>query len=103
MRERPLILVVDDIAENREIVTIRLNAQGYEVEIAQNGREALEQAYRLRPDLILLDVMMPEIDGIEVTRRLKADPDMRMIPVLLLTARSSTEDLVEGLDVGGDD
>lgn len=103
MRERPLILVVDDIAENIDIVTMRLAAQGYDVRTARNGREALEQAYRLLPDLILLDVMMPEIDGIEVTRRLKADAAMRTTPILLLTARSSTEDVVAGLDAGGDD
>jgi class 3 adenylate cyclase len=103
MRERPLILVVDDIAENRDIVTVRLVSQGYDVEVARNGREALEQAYQLRPDLILLDVMMPEIDGIEVARRLKADTTMRATPILLLTARSSTEDVVAGLDAGGDD
>jgi adenylate cyclase len=103
MRERPLILVVDDIAENVDIVTMRLAVHGYEVAIARNGREALERAYQLRPDLILLDVMMPEIDGIEVTRRLKADEAMRAIPILLLTARSSNEDVVAGLDAGGDD
>lgn len=103
MRERPLILVVDDVAENVDIVTMRLAAHGYDVEIGRNGREAIERAYRLRPDLILLDVMMPEIDGIEVTRRLKADEAMRTIPILLLTARASTEDVVAGLDAGGDD
>ncbi|WP_230531546.1 adenylate/guanylate cyclase domain-containing protein [Microvirga roseola] len=103
MRERPLILVVDDVAENLDIVTMRLTAQGYAVEMARNGREAIERTHALRPDLILLDVMMPEIDGIEVTKRLKADPATRTIPILLLTARSSTEDVVEGLDAGGDD
>jgi class 3 adenylate cyclase len=103
MRERPLILVVDDVAENVDIVTVRLAANGYEVEIARNGREALDRAYQLRPDLILLDVMMPEIDGIEVTRRLKADVTMRAIPILLLTAKASRDDVVIGLDAGGDD
>jgi class 3 adenylate cyclase len=103
MRERPLILVVDDVAENVDIVTVRLAANGYEVEIARNGREALDRAYQLRPDLILLDVMMPEIDGIEVTRRLKADVTMRAIPILLLTAKASRDDVVTGLDAGGDD
>ncbi len=103
MRERPLILVVDDIAENIDIVAMRLKAQGYDVATAHNGRKAIEQAHQLHPDLILLDVMMPGIDGIEVTRRIKADGDLRTIPILLLTARSSTEDVVAGLDAGGDD
>ncbi|RDI61256.1 adenylate/guanylate cyclase domain-containing protein [Microvirga subterranea] len=103
MRERPLILVVDDIAENVDIVTTRLIATGYDVEIARNGREAIDQAYRVRPDMILLDVMMPDIDGIEVTRRLKADEAMRAIPILLLTAKAGKDDVVTGLDAGGDD
>lgn len=103
MRERPLILVVDDIAENIDIVTMRLIATGYDVEVARNGREAIDQAYRIRPDLILLDVMMPDIDGIEVTRRLKADEDMRAIPILLLTAKAGKDDVVTGLDAGSDD
>ena len=90
MRTHPLILAVDDLAENLDIVTMRLEAQGYEVRRAPNGQEALQLAYELMPDLILLDVMMPGIDGIEVTRRLKADETMRAIPILLLTARSST-------------
>ena len=103
MRTRPLILAVDDLAENLDIVTMRLEAQGYEVRRAPNGQEALQLAYELVPDLILLDVMMPGIDGIEVTRRLKADETMRAIPILLLTARSTTHDVVAGLEAGGDD
>jgi adenylate cyclase len=103
MRERPLILAVDDVEENLEIVTVRLEAQGYEVETARNGREAIEKARQLRPDLILLDIMMPEMDGIEATRRLKADETLRAIPIILLTAKSGVEDVVAGLDAGGDD
>jgi class 3 adenylate cyclase len=103
MRERPLILVVDDVEENREIVRVRLEAQGYEIDTARNGREALEKARLLLPDLILLDVMMPEMDGIEVTRLLKSDEVLRPIPIILLTAKSGTADIVSGLDAGGDD
>ncbi len=103
MRERPLILIVDDIEENIEIVRVRLEAQGYEIATAANGREALEQASALRPDLILLDIMMPEMDGIEVTKRLKSDEALRPIPIILLTAKSSIKDVVAGLDAGGDD
>ncbi|HZH53050.1 MAG TPA: response regulator [Microvirga sp.] len=103
MRERPLILVVDDVAENLDIVTMRLAPHGFDIDVARNGREAIQKAYQLRPDLILLDVMMPEMDGIEVTRQLKADETMRTIPILLLTAKSGVEDVVAGLDAGGDD
>jgi adenylate cyclase len=103
MRERPLILVVDDVEENLEIVTVRLEAQGYEIETAKNGLEALDKTQKLLPDLILLDIMMPGIDGIEVTRRLKADEVLRAIPIILLTAKASVEDVVAGLDAGGDD
>src|ERR1700732_2913206 len=69
----PLILVVDDTPENLEIVTRRLESQSYAVAVAADGEEALAQVASLRPDLILLDVMMPKLDGIAVTRRLKAD------------------------------
>ena len=103
MRERPLILVVDDIEENIEIVRVRLEAQGYEIATAANGREALEQTRSLQPDLILLDIMMPEMDGIEVTKHLKSDENLRAIPIILLTAKSSIKDVVAGLDAGGDD
>ncbi|WP_091134277.1 adenylate/guanylate cyclase domain-containing protein [Microvirga guangxiensis] len=103
MRERPLILVVDDIEENIEIVRVRLEAQGYEIATAANGREALEQTGRLRPDLILLDIMMPEMDGIEVTKKIKSDEALRAIPIILLTAKSTIKDVVAGLDAGGDD
>jgi len=103
MRERPLILVVDDIEENIEIVRVRLEAQGYEIATAKNGREALEKTDALRPDLILLDIMMPEMDGIEVTQRIKQNDDLRAIPIILLTAKSTIKDVVAGLDAGGDD
>jgi len=103
MRERPLILIVDDIEENIEIVRVRLEAQGYEIATAANGHEALERTQQLHPDLILLDIMMPEMDGIEVTKRLKSDEHLRAIPIILLTAKSSIKDVVAGLDAGGDD
>lgn len=103
MRERPLILVVDDVEENLEIVTVRLEAQGYDIETARNGQEAIDKTSQLLPDLILLDIMMPGIDGIEVTRRLKADEQFRPIPIILLTAKSGVEEVVAGLDAGGDD
>ena len=103
MRERPLILAVDDYPENLDIVSMRLEAQGYSVVTASNGREALAVAYETVPDLILLDVMMPEMNGIEVVRHLKADAAVRAIPIVLLTARSEVDDVVAGLDAGADD
>ncbi len=89
--------------ENLEILRVRLEANGYEVVTASDGEEGLAAARKLTPDLILLDIMMPKRDGISVVRELKADPVLRMIPVVLVTAKSDTRDIVEGLDAGGDD
>jgi class 3 adenylate cyclase/CheY-like chemotaxis protein len=103
MRDPPLILAVDDTPENLEILRMRLEAQGYEVAEAVDGEEGLARARELKPDLILLDIMMPKRDGISVVRELKQDPDLRAIPVVLVTAKADTKDVVEGLDAGGDD
>lgn len=103
MRTPPLILAVDDMPENLEILRVRLEANGYEVVTAADGEEGLAAARKLAPDLILLDIMMPKRDGISVVRELKADPALRMIPVVLVTAKADTRDVVEGLDAGGDD
>ena len=103
MRERPTILAVDDVFENLEIVCLRLEANGYEVITATDGIEALEQARMHRPDLILLDIMMPKLDGISVLKELKADPGLGFIPVLLLTAKADRSDVVAGLEAGADD
>jgi adenylate cyclase len=99
----PLILVVDDTPENLEIVTRRLESQSYRVAVAADGEEALAQTASLRPDLILLDIMMPKLDGIAVTRRLKADASLPFIPIILLTAKADAKDIVAGLEAGGDD
>ena len=103
MRHPPLILAVDDTPENLEILRMRLEAQGYEVAEAVDGLDALDRARELGPDLILFDIMMPRLDGIETVRRLKEDPELRFIPVILVTAKADTKDLVLGLDAGGDD
>jgi class 3 adenylate cyclase/CheY-like chemotaxis protein len=103
MRDPPLILAVDDTPENLEILRVRLEAQGYQVAEAADGEEGLARARQLRPDLILLDIMMPKRDGISVVRELKTDPDLRSIPVVLVTAKADTKDVVAGLDAGGDD
>jgi class 3 adenylate cyclase/CheY-like chemotaxis protein len=103
MRDPPLILAVDDTPENLEILRMRLESQGYAVAEAADGDQGLARARELEPDLVLLDIMMPKRDGISVVREMKADPRLRHIPVILVTAKADTKDLVEGLDAGGDD
>jgi class 3 adenylate cyclase len=82
---------------------MRLEAQGYAVATAGDGIEALEKIRELLPDLVLLDVMMPRLDGIETVKRLKADPSLPFIPVVLVTAKADAKDVIEGLESGGDD
>jgi adenylate cyclase len=103
VRERPLILVVDDVPDNIEVVRRRLEAQSYEVVTAADGLEALEQVKRHVPDLVLLDVMMPRLDGIETIKRLKADSSLPFMPVIMLTAQSDKKEVVAGLDAGADE
>ena len=103
MRDPARILVVDDIADNVEILRMRLTSLGYEVVVAEDGEQALAKVRETLPDLILLDIMMPKIDGLEVVRRLKADARLPFIPVILVTAKASPKDVVAGLDAGGDD
>jgi two-component system OmpR family response regulator len=95
------ILVVDDERSIVDAVATALRYEGFEVHEADTGRQALQASESLRPDLIVLDVMLPDLDGLEVTRRLRRD-GIR-VPVLFLTARDATEDKVAGLTVGGDD
>src|SRR5580692_7937863 len=103
MRDPARILVVDDVADNVEILRMRLTALGYEVVVAEDGEQALAKVAAELPDLVLLDIMMPKIDGLEVVRRLKADASLPFIPVILVTAKASPKDVVAGLDAGGDD
>jgi two-component system cell cycle response regulator len=102
-KKKKRILVVDDHEDNIELLRARLEARGYEVEGANDGQAALDAVRRVCPDLILLDVMMPKMDGIEVVRRLKANAELPFIPVIMQTALDSTENKVEGLDAGADD
>ncbi|MBL8675293.1 MAG: response regulator [Rhodospirillales bacterium] len=97
------ILVVDDIAENRDILRARLESLGYAIEDAVDGLDALARIAASPPDLVLLDVMMPGMDGFEVCRRLRADAALPFVPIILVTARAETKDLVTGLDAGADD
>jgi two-component system, cell cycle response regulator len=97
------ILVVDDHPDNVEIINARLSSRGFQIETATNGEEALAMVQEHPPQLILLDVMMPLMDGYEVSRRIKNDDSLPYIPIILVTARDSTQDKVEGLDAGADD
>ena len=97
------ILVVDDITKNLQVVGTVLRNQGYEVMPAASGAEALKCVRAQLPDLILLDLMMPEMDGLEVCRRLKAGPLTRQLPVIFLTASNEMEHLVQGFEVGAVD
>jgi adenylate cyclase len=103
MRDPPLILIVDDVPDNVDILQMRLEAQGYEVVTAGDGLEALGKIRELLPDLVLLDVMMPKLDGIETVKRLKADPALPFIPVILVTSKADASDVIAGLESGGDD
>ncbi len=95
--------MVDDNPTNLEVLRVRLNAQGYEVVTAVDGEDGLRRARELEPDLVLLDVMMPKLDGISVLKELKGDAALRFIPVILVTAKADTRDIVNGLEAGGDD
>src|SRR5687767_9097256 len=97
------ILVVDDHEDNVELLRVRLEAWGYEVDSAKDGQEALDRVAASPPDLILLDVMMPSVDGNEVARRIKQNPALPFIPIIMQTALDSTESKVEGLEAGADD
>jgi len=97
------ILVVDDNETNRDILITRLEKHGYQLLQAADGEEALASAAQHSPDLILLDVEMPKLDGFEVCRRLKNDPAMPFIPIILVTARAASQDVVTGLDAGADE
>src|SRR6201993_4288690 len=103
MNNPPLILVVDDNETNPDILITRLEKHGYELLQAGDGEEALASVAQHRPDLILLDVEMPKLDGFEVCRRLKNDPAMPFIPIVLVTARSASQDVITGLDAGADE
>jgi putative two-component system response regulator len=97
------ILVVDDEAASREGLMGLLSAYGFNVQAAPDGHSALELLPHFQPDLVLLDVVMPELNGFEVCRQLKNNPDTRLTPVVLITALSETQDRVRGLEAGADD
>lgn len=103
MRSPPWILIVDDDPVNLDVARARLGAHGYSILTAANGEQALEIAREQHPDLILLDIVMPGLDGLEVCRRLKADQSLPFIPIIMLTAKVDPGDIVAGLEAGGDE
>jgi serine phosphatase RsbU (regulator of sigma subunit) len=103
MRTPPLILVVDDNPANIEILEMRLAANNYEIITASDGAAGLTMAREQLPDLILLDIMMPKMDGLEVCRRLKGDPALPFMPIIMVTAKADSKDVVAGLEAGGDE
>ena len=100
MSTLPLLLVADDEPRITKLVSMALSEEGFRVVTASSGEEALAKAEQIRPDIILLDIMMPDLDGIEVMRQLR---ERRPVPVILLTAKGSTADKAKGLDLGADD
>jgi CheY-like chemotaxis protein len=99
-RMHPLVLVVDDDALARQLIARALDPQAYELRFAGDGIDALNQLRRMRPDVILMDVRMPGLDGVSLTQRLKAEPELARIPVILMTGDSSRETLASSIDVG---
>jgi len=99
----PRILLVDDEQDLVWAVQHSLSDEGHEVLTAYDGMEALAVARRHRPDLVILDIVMPRLDGLQVCRRLRRDPTLAAVPILFLTVRSAIEDRIKGLDEGGDD
>lgn len=97
------ILVVDDETQLVEMVTMRLEASGYEVISAADGQEGLDKARRDKPDLIILDLMLPKIDGYKVCRMLKFDEKYMSIPIIMFSARAQESDRQMGMQVGADD
>src|SRR5216684_1886404 len=103
MRTPPCILIVDDEPMNLDILQTRLAVHGYEILTATNGEEALAIASAQQPDLILLDIMMPKVDGIDVCRHLKADTSLPFMPIIMVTAKADSKDVVAGLEAGADE
>lgn len=100
--EKKRILIVEDEAEMLKALQLRLESNGYEVLAAQDGMSGLHQARKEKPDLILLDVMLPKMDGFRICRMLKFDQDYRHIPIIMLTAKVQAADMEQGLAMGAD-
>jgi phosphate regulon transcriptional regulator PhoB len=102
-RVRHKILVVEDEADIRELLRYSLNQEGFAVEEAADGAEALERIARRAPDLVMLDLMLPRMSGLEICRRLRSDPETARLPIIVVTAKGAEVDRVLGLEMGADD
>jgi DNA-binding response OmpR family regulator len=102
-REQPVVLAADDDEDILALVAFRLERSGYTVIQARDGQEALDLALSEKPDLAVLDVMMPKLDGFELTRRLRSEEATSRMPIILLTARAQDTDVAQGFDAGADD
>jgi two-component system, OmpR family, alkaline phosphatase synthesis response regulator PhoP len=97
------VLIADDNTSNAELLEAHLDGGGFDTRIAANGEEALKLAAEWKPELVLLDVMMPKLSGFEVCKRLRADPATKAVPVLMVTALDQPTDIERGIDVGAND
>ena len=100
---QPIALIVEDESEIAELVQFHVEREGIQARAVKSGRKALDMVRQSRPDIILLDLMLPDLDGLEVCRRIKQDKDTRDIPILMLTARGAESDIVAGIEMGADD
>ena len=103
MEPPPLILITDDHVDNVDLLEQRLELAGYRTAAAYDGEEAVEKVTELRPDLLLLDMVMPKLDGLEVLRALRLQPDFQDLPIIVFTAKTELQDRVAGLDAGADE
>ena len=103
MKASSVVLIADDEPLLTELLEFRLGARGYETIVAHDGREALAKLEQERPNAVVLDMMMPVHDGLDVLRRMRASPEHRATPVIMLTARRSEADVVGALELGADD
>ena len=103
MQERPTILVVDDQANNRKLLADLLSIKGYEVVTASGGKEGLAKVHSVRPDLVLLDIMMPDLSGYDVCKQIRADTSVGILPIVMVTALDPAQERIKGLEAGADD
>ena len=100
---QPHILIIEDEEHIVELIKFNLESNGYKVSYAFNGRDGIKRVEMEKPDLVLLDLMLPEIDGIAVCNRIKSNREIKQIPIIMLTAKSSETDKIIGLEIGADD
>ena len=99
----PELLIIEDEPEIAELIEFHLAREGLPSRTVHSGRKALELIHRLRPNLVILDLMLPDLDGLEICRRIKGDPETNQIPVIMVTAKSEDIDVVTGIEIGADD